>query len=148
MPDAGDVVRAFDARIGADGTNLTDSTPTSIVERNWGTETITFTNPGGPVKVIAQVTGFGSSITAGQFQTTKVAISFDGGSTFTTGNAPNSNTLDTGDTGTGRATVAASHYRTGTPTGNIVVKSQVTSSAATEPIAKSGFLTALMVPAS
>lgn len=143
---AGEKITAARLSQDSDGVTLTDSTPASTAERDWGTETITFPNPGVPVNVSAQVTGRCVSTTAGSFQTTKVAISFDGGSTFTTGNAPISNALDTSATGTGRAAVAASHHRSGTPTGSIVIKSLVTSSAATTPVAQNGFLTASVVP--
>lgn len=143
---AGETITAARLSQDSDATALTDSTPTSTAERDWGTETVTFPNPGVAVKVIADVTGRCVSTTAGSFQTTKVAISFDGGSTFTTGNAPISNALDTSATGTGRAAVVASHHRSGTPTGSIVIKSQVTSSASTTPVAQNGFITAQMVP--
>lgn len=143
---AGQKITAARLNSDSDGTTLTDSTPASTAERNWGTETLTFTNPGIAVKVTAHVTGRCTSTTAGSFQTTKVAISFDGGSTFTTGNAPISNALDTSATGTGRGGVAASHHRSGTPTGDIVIKSQVTSSASTTPVAQNGFLTAQIIP--
>lgn len=143
---AGEKITAARLSQDSDGTPLTDSTPTSTGERDWGTETIVFANPGVAVKVVAGVTGRCFSSTAGSFQTTKVAISFDGGSTFTTGNAPISNALDTSATGTGRAAVAASHHRSGTPTGSIVIKALAASSAATTPAAGNGFITAIMVP--
>lgn len=143
---AGEKITAARLAWDSNGVALTDSTPSSTAERDWGTETITFPNPGVAVKVIAGVTGRCVSTTAGAFQTTKVAISFDGGSTFTTGNSPISNALDTSATGTGRAAVAASHHRSGTPTGSIVVKVLATSSAATTPVAQNGFLTASVVP--
>lgn len=143
---AGEKITAARLSQDSDGVALTDSTPTSTGERDWGTETIVFANPGVAVKVIADVTGRTFSGTAGSFQTTKVAISFDGGSTFTTGNAPIANALDSSATGTGRATVAASHFRSGTPTGSIVVKALVSSSAATTPAASNGFITAVMIP--
>lgn len=144
MPSAGQIIKASHLP-DTDGVTLTNDTPASTAERQWGTETITFTNPGIAVRVLANVTGRITTTTAGAFQTTKVSISFDGGSTFTTGNAPIANGLDTSATGTGRATVAATHHRTGTPTGNIVIKSMVTSSAATTPAAQDGFLSAIMV---
>lgn len=143
---AGQKITAARLNWDSGGTSLSDSTPTSTAERDWGTETITFPNPGVAVKVTAHVTGRCVSTTAGSFQTTRVSISFDGGSTFTDGNAPISNALDSSATGTGRAAVAASHHRSGTPTGDIVVKSRVTSSASTTPVAQNGFLTAQMVP--
>lgn len=143
---AGDKITAARLSQNSNGTTLTDSTPSSTTERDWGTETIVFPNPGVAVKVIAHVTGRCTSTTAGAFQTTKVAISFDGGSTFTTGNAPISNALDTSATGTGRGAVAATHHRSGTPTGNVVIKVLATSSAATTPVAQNGYLLAQIVP--
>lgn len=143
---AGEKITAARLSQDSDGITLTNSTPTSTAERDWGTETITFANPGVAVKVTAQVTGRCSSTTAAAVQNTKVAISFDGGSTFTTGPGPGVNALDGGATGTGRAAVTTGHHRTGTPTGNIVIKARVASSAATTPIAEDGFLTAVMVP--
>jgi len=143
---AGQKITAARLNWDSDGVALSNSTPSSTAERDWGTETITFTNPGVAVKVTAQVTGRSSTTTAGSNQTTKVAISFDGGSTFTTGNAPITNALDTGASGTGRGACLASHHREGTPTGDIVIKAQATSSASTTPQAVEGYLTALLIP--
>lgn len=143
---AGDKITAARLNQDSNGTTLTNSTPSSTAERDWGSETITFPNPGVAVKVTAQVTGRSSTTTAGAMQITRVKISFDGGSTFTEGNAVDTNALDTGATGTGRGACLASHYRAGTPTGDIVVKATAESSAATTPIATDGYLTASMVP--
>lgn len=143
---AGQKITAARLNWDSDGVALSNSTPTSTAERGWGTETITFPNPGVAVKVTALVTGRSSTTTAGTFQTTKVAISFDGGTSFTTGNAPITNALDTGASGTGRGACLASHHRSGTPTGDIVIKATAASSAATTPQAVEGFLTAQMVP--
>lgn len=145
MPSAGAVARAA-GQPTMDGTALTDSTPSSTAERDWGTETITFADPGVAVRVAAHVTGRCFSATVNETHTTRVAISFDGGSTFTFGNAPQVTPLDTGSSGTGRITVAASHYRTGTPTGDIVIKVRAQSSGSTTPVASAGHLTAWMVP--
>lgn len=143
---AGQRITAARLNWDSDGTTLSNSTPSSTAERDWGTETITFPNPGVPVKVTAQVTGRSSTTTAGATQTTRVKVSFDGGASFTEGNAVITNALDTGASSFGRGACLASHHRSGTPTGDIVVKATAASSASTTPQAAEGFLTAQMIP--
>lgn len=147
MPiSAGQKITAARLNWDSDGVPLSNDTPSSTAERDWGPETLTFPNPGIPVKVAAHVTGRSSTSTAGTWQQTRVKISFDGGGSFTEGNAPITNALDTGASGTGRGACLASHHREGTPTGDIVIKATAQSSNSTTPQAIEGFLTASVVP--
>jgi hypothetical protein len=103
------------------GTSLTDDTAAANnTWERWGTEAVIFTNPGVPVDVTGSVAGaFVNTLNTETDAFTRVAISFDSGSTYTVGNAPG---VTVGTSGSKRGPATASAYRAGTPTGNVVVK--------------------------
>lgn len=140
---AGQKITAARLNWGSDGSTLSDLIPAATGLQDWGTETLTFPNPGIPVNVTAQLTGRVLGSVNGTTGTPQIDISFDGGATFTAGNAPQLNTTEAG--ATNRESLSVSHHREGTPTGDIVVKARANPSATTVSF-RSGFLTALMVP--
>lgn len=115
----------------SDFTTLTDDTAAAAnTWEDWATETITFTNPGVAVKVSAVLNGRVNNATdASTTATWRIAISFDGGSTFTTSTPPTALAqVGTGSGAAQRFPVAASFHRDGTPTGNVVIKAQLQTS--------------------
>lgn len=102
-------------------TNLVDTTINTWT--NFGTETITFDDPG--VEVIVEANVMATCFTADGTNdrvVTRVSISFDGGSTFDSSAGQAFCTSD-GDT-VSRSPVPATHVRQGTPTGDVIVKAQ------------------------
>lgn len=140
---AGQQITAARLNWDSGGTTLSDQIPVATGLQDWGTETVTFPNPGIPVNVTAQLTGRLLGSVNGTTGNVQVEISFDGGATFTVGNNPQLNTTEAA--ATYRAGCAASHHREGTPTGDIVVKARCNPSATTVSF-RSGFIIALMVP--
>ena len=127
------------------GTTLSNDTAAATATfEQWGTETVVFTNPAAAVKVTARVTGqLQNTLNTDSNGAARVGISFDGGATFTYGNSPGANQGTTSGT---RCLTGAGHYRTGTPTGNIVVRAEFSVST-TNISALNGFIEAVMVPA-
>ena len=88
--------------------------------------TITVPNPGVPVSVVASVAGFHQNFSVIAISFVRVAISLDGGSSYTTGSEPRTVAGQGGSNYNSQA-AGASHFRSGTPTGNIMIKAQVKS---------------------
>lgn len=106
-----------------DYTTLTnDSAATLSTWEDWGTETISLADPGLPIKVSAIFTGYTSAPTGRRDCAARVLISLDGGSSFTSGGETFNNT---GATDVRKGALSCQHYRTGTPTGNVVIKVQL-----------------------
>lgn len=138
---AGEVITAARLLHDSDGTTLSLLNPTTSFD-DWGTETVTFTDPGVEVKVTGRVTGQASHPdSADIFVQTRVGISFDGGSTFEFGPEPASQVAEA--TGAARRQhVVASAHRTGTPTGDVVVKAQAAEESSQNTVMVQGFLEA------
>jgi len=128
----------------AGGTTLSNDTAAAAATfEQWGTETIIFTNPAAPVKITANLTGqLQNTLNTDSNGAGRVGISFDGGASFTYGNAPGANQGTTSGT---RCLIGAGHTRTGTPTGNVVVRAEFSVST-TNISALNGFINAVMVP--
>lgn len=115
------------------GTTLADeSTGTLGSFVNWSSTTLTYTfTTIRPVSVLARVTGnlADLNLTAGSPRNglVLVAISYDGGANFTTGMATTGTVYPAQSNQ--KLPISAGHWRTGTPTGAIVVKAQVQQSA-------------------
>lgn len=141
---AGQKITAARLNWDMDGTTLTDETaPAGGGYEPWGTEELTFTNPGVAVHVAAILTGrMHNATVTDTFATTKIEISFDGGSTWTEGNAV---PTQVGTTVGIRSAVAVQHYRAGTPTGNIVIRPRI-NVAVTSTDALNGHLMAILIP--
>lgn len=143
---AGDKITAARLSFQQDTTTLTDDTlAASGVFEDWGTETVTFSDPGVEVSVTAYVTGnFNDSAAESTLGNVRVAISLDGGTVFTFGNQV------TGRVGTNadqsHLPVAASHGVTGTPTGDIVIKAQFEGITSANVEVRSGLLTGVLLP--
>ncbi len=109
-----------------DGGTLTDKTTFSAVDtwEDWDTA-ITITDPGVAVAISAQATGSieDTSGNGGGEGRMRVGISIDGGSTYTFGNEPIAD-VDDLSADIGFASLGAVHFRSGTPTGDILVKVQ------------------------
>jgi hypothetical protein len=126
------------------GTSLTnDTAAANNTWERWGTEAVIFTNPGVPVDVTASMTGsYNNVLNTDTDAFTRVAISFDSGSTYTVGSAPGTTV---GTSVGNRGSTAASAYRSGTPTGNVVVKVELFVNT-TNTGAGAGHLIATMTP--
>lgn len=127
MPiNAGQRITAARLNWDSDDATLSDDTAAAVnTWEQWGTETITFPNPGVAVKVKAWLTGrIYNIVDATSNAQYRVSISFDGGSTFTTGQAAPIN-VGTGSGDTERLPAAQMHFRDDTPTGDIVVKAEL-----------------------
>lgn len=103
-------------------TALTD-TDTTTSWADWGEEVLTFPQPGIEVLVDAVVSGYAVRDDTAQDVAVRVAISTDGGGSFTTGNEPVTTVGNVGGSAV-RQNITAHHSRSGTPTGEIVVKAQ------------------------
>lgn len=110
-----------------DGTTLTDKTTFSLVDtwEDWGTEVVTITDPGVDMAISAQASGSieDTSGNGGGEGRMRVGISLDGGTTYTFGNEPIADVYDL-SADIGFASLAAVHFRSGTPTGDIKIKVQ------------------------
>lgn len=142
---AGETITAARLSQDSDAITLTDTTTFTVAGgfEQWGTEEVTFTNPGVAVKVSAWLSGrLSNTVDADTAGVVRLGISFNGGSTFTFGNSPEVNV----GTGQGkRHHVGAQHHRTGTPTGSIVIKAEVDVNDA-DVDGHSGHIIAIMVP--
>lgn len=122
---AGQTMTAARASQDSDDTGLSDTTTFTAAGgfEQWGTEEVTFTNPGIAVKVKAWLSGrLVNTVDADSTAVVRVGISFDGGSTFTYGSAPQ---VNVGTAGSARTYVGALHLRDGTPTGSVVIRAEV-----------------------
>lgn len=91
----------------------------------WGSEVITFDNPEVPVKVSAIVLGRAFNNTdATSNPRVRVAISLDGGASYTSGQELTFNAGTGGGAGA-RIATGGMHQREGTPTGDIVIKAEL-----------------------
>jgi hypothetical protein len=108
-----------------------------------GTASITIPNPGIPVMVTAAYNGFGQNFSAITFAEARVAISFDGGSSFTAGVQAGA-VFGQGGSNYNRGNLSASWFRSGTPTGNIVIKMEAKSDSTATGVV--GHLTYTMMP--
>lgn len=130
----------------SDGTPITNDTLAAAnVWEQWGTETVTFANPGVDVKVLANLSGYLLDASAAtHVGRVRIGISLNGGSTYNTGNEPQ------GSVGSGagaRTPISSGHKHSGTPTGNIVVKAEFFGST-TDVQALAGFLQVDLKPVS
>ncbi|GAA5119137.1 hypothetical protein [Haloechinothrix salitolerans] len=127
------------------GVQLTnDSAAATSTWEQWGTETITISDPGIAVEVSAGLTGrFRNVVDLNSGARSRVGISLDGGSSFTYGNAP------WGEVGTDVpefAIAAASHTVDGTPSGDIVIRAEFRV-LSTDTDVRDGMIQATMIPA-
>jgi len=83
----------------------------------------TVTNPGVPVSVTAVWTGWHQNFSIIAITFARVAISLDGGASYTTGAEPRT-VAGQGGSNYNSQSAAASHARSGTPTGDIKIKAQ------------------------
>lgn len=114
-------------------TTLSTGTPAAVSTfYQWGSEEVTFDNPGVAVDVTAQLTGR-NIVSAGAAASTSVqvrlGVSTDGGTTWTYGNTPPLNIWPGGSgalaSGSSRTPMVASVGVFGVvPTGNIVVRAE------------------------
>jgi len=148
--DAHDHATPIAAAVKAARTNISSDTADNELNTDyqWGTEEITFTNPGHDVVVLAWLGGHLSApATATIYRGgVKVAISLDGQS-FTT-SVVGQGTVQ--GTTIRRGHVAAQFLRSGTPTGDIVVRpllNQIAGGVAGDLTFGGGTLEALLVPA-
>jgi hypothetical protein len=123
---AGQRITAADLLHETETTTLTQTNLPNATINTWtdfGTEEITFSDPGVEVTVEAILISscFTDQTTADRV-VTRVAISFDGGSTFDTSAGLAYGTSDSDNIS--RTPTPAFHVRTGTPTGDVVVKAQ------------------------
>jgi hypothetical protein len=88
-----------------------------------GGATITIPNPVRSVTVTAVWAGYGNNFTAIAFSKTRVGISFDGGSSYTTG-TENEAVFGQGGSNYNRGNLTTTHFRTGLPTGDIKIRLQ------------------------
>jgi hypothetical protein len=133
----------------SDTTLTQTSAPTSDTFADWGSETITFTDPGVPVKVYARLDGRASQTGAGGGDVVvrvRTGISFDGGGSYTFGNENVGGVADTG--GTRNEAIGAHQIRSGDPTGNILIKAQLRSDDGSAPttVFANGVLFAQWIP--
>lgn len=126
-------------------TNLTDDSASSSGSwERWGTEEITFSDPGIAIEVSAVLLGRLFDNTNGDVAgTCRLRISLDGGSSWTNGTAP----FVRVGTSVGLAcTVGNTLAVSGTPSGDIIVQAELrVNDTATE--ARDGTITATMIPA-
>lgn len=129
-----------------DGTTLATDTPAAVnTYEDWGTETVTFANPGVPVRVLSSLFGQLLKTVAGvNVGRIRIGISIDGGTTFDFGTPPEGSV---GDTAGQRTPISAGHVVAGTPTGSIVVKAQLNGSVTTISFV-TGFLQVQLIPTS
>lgn len=114
---------------------------------NWGSELV-FTNPVEDVRVKAWTTGESREPGTGEAVTNtrlRVSISIDGGSTFSFGEAPLEGVGAT-PTQDQRAVLKDLLHVSGTPTGDIIVRAAVSSSASTVTEFRRGYLMADIEP--
>lgn len=144
---AGQVLTAARLLNDSGSTSLTAATGIANDWADWGTETVTFPDPGTAVQVTAALSGYiERDDTPAHSVRVRVAVSFDGGATFAATNANvNDPNTDAGNVGGSaiRQNVTSHGHRQGTPTGDVVVKAQtndVTGAAGAD--ALSGRLTA------
>lgn len=144
MPQAGDDITAALLTWDQGGTTLSNDSASAInTWEQYGSETIQFSNPGVAVKITAHLCGRILNTTDTNTNgTARCAISFDGGSTFTSGNEP---FVSSGTDSGGRGGYASAHYRAGTPSGDIIVKAELRTSDTTNAF-NDGFLTAILTP--
>lgn len=120
---AGQIITAARLTNRLDGVNLTDTAPTTAWT-DWGTETVTWPNPGVEVTVTASLVGrWLNAVDTTAVSSSRVRISLDGGTTWSYGQ------IIYVQTGTGagaqiRAVAASQHAVTGTPTGSVIVKAR------------------------
>lgn len=125
---AGELVTAARLLNNSDYTALTDTDIVDTTINTWtdfGTETITFSDPGVEVVVEGHLMSscYTNDATADRV-VTRVAISFDGGSTFDTSAGLAYCSSSTSAGGVTRSPTPATHVRQGTPTGSVVIKGQ------------------------
>jgi hypothetical protein len=124
---AGETITAARLNQDSDLTTLTQDSPAMVnTWEDWGSETVTFTDPGVPVKVKAWLNGRIFNITDSTSQgQIRVLISLDGGSTFDEGNTSGLTNQGTGAGNLQRMSAGAQHLLAGTPTGDVVIKAQL-----------------------
>lgn len=104
-------------------TNLTNDTVSALgISEQWGTEMVTFADPGRAVSVLAWLAGSSYMPNAGTRDAfAEVEISFDAGATWTRGESAE-NTHVSGGT---RVSLAPHHRRNGTPAGQVQVRAMI-----------------------
>lgn len=131
------------------GATLTDKTSFSSVDtmENWGSETINLGQPTMKVFVTAELTGSVlSAVGVDSSGRVQVGISLDSGASYDYGTDNWASGEATG--GTRRSACTASHFISGTPTGDIRVKAQalISGGATTDLDFIDGTITAQMAP--
>lgn len=106
---------------------LTDDTPSAInTWEDWGTETLTFSDPGVPVDVLMWLTGrVINTVDAASTAEARISISYDGGSTFSPGTGTGIINTGTGAGNAIRNSLSTARRSDGTPTGDVVVKAEL-----------------------
>lgn len=116
-------------------TGLSDTAPADTADTAWGTETLTFDNPGGETTVVVMLTGVAEDFdrTATNARC-KPQVSFDGGATWVDPSAGNSGWQAQanlpGASATDRVPLSAQFHHTATPTGDVVVRARCQSASA------------------
>lgn len=131
----------------SDSTNLTNETPSANnTWEQWGTEEITFSDPGRQVDVLAWLAGYATNTTdSNNITRARIQISTDGGASWSSSRAVIANT----GTSIGVRNALSPFGRAGatTPTGDVKVRAQVHTSSAANTTFSSGHLMALLIPA-
>lgn len=112
--------------ISIDSTTLTDEAAPGTTLTQWGTEEVTFDDPGVAVTVEADLHGYGNiSDGVNTIPQVLLQVSFDGGSNWTSGPATFSSLHRNGSgLRLQRAVLAAALQESATPTGEIQVRAQ------------------------
>jgi hypothetical protein len=112
--------------VSANRTTLTNDTAAALdTYEQWGTETITFTNPGAPAVIDASLAGqFANNAGSAtrRIGRARIQISTDGGSTWSDGTL---NSVEARGADQRSAYLGPQHLVSATPTGNVVVRVQL-----------------------